>query len=291
MHRGLIYTGLACLAWVGLSGLMLARAPEDSPTVRVAAVQHGFTAPGHMEEETQAVRLAVLTEQTHHAAEQGARLVVWPELGLGFDPQVEHTAQLQRVAVETDTYILIGYGVKDDPQGWRNEAVMLTPEGDFLDIYGKNYASVPTEPRIVSSGVYPIHETDIGRLGTIICNDVNFPQTTRSLARKGAQLITVPTYESGAPGLGWKQRTQVVLRAVQNRVAVIKADNAGISMIIDPYGHILAHAEKAPNEAFALVADVPLGDGDSMYNRFGDWAGWLILAGVVIFSVATNKKE
>jgi apolipoprotein N-acyltransferase len=104
-------------------------------------------------------------------------------------------------------------------------------------------------------------------------------------------LITVPTYESGAPGLGWEQRTQVVLRAVQNRVAVIKADNAGISMVIDPYGRILAEVDISTNEPYALVADVPLGSGNTLYNRLGDWTGWLGLLGLIIFSVATNKKQ
>ena len=94
--------------WAGFGFLTLATAPTDSPFVRVAAIQHGFTAPGHQDPDTQLERLAVLSEQTRLAAEQGARFIVWPELSFGFDPQVEHTAELQALAKETNAYILIG---------------------------------------------------------------------------------------------------------------------------------------------------------------------------------------
>lgn len=287
--RWLAAAGIAAAAWVGISLVSLAAAPKDAPTVRVAAIQHGYRRPGHLDPDTQEQRLVILAEQTRVAAGQGARLVVWPELGLGFDPQVEHTTELQALAAETQAYLLIGYGIVAG-EDWRNEAVLLTPEGEFLEVYGKQFASSPGEPRIATAGPYPVYETPFGNLATIICNDINFPVTTTTLARKGAQLITVPTYEPGAPGLGWEQRTQVVLRAVANRVAVIKAESAGISMIVDPYGHIVAQVEKPAGEAYALVADVPLGSGKSLYNQLGDWFGWVGLAGVVLFSAATNRK-
>ncbi len=84
-----------------------------------------------MDPGTQEARLAELEKQTRLAAGQGARLMVWPELGLGFDPQLEHAAALKALAAETGAYIVIGYGVNDDPRGWRNEAVMLTPDGEL----------------------------------------------------------------------------------------------------------------------------------------------------------------
>ncbi len=287
-NRWLASTAIAAVAWTGISLAMLAAAPKDAQVVRVAAIQHGYTRPGHQDPETQAERLAALAEQTRLAAAQEAKLAVWPELGLGFDPQVEHTSELQALAAETGAYLLIGYGVVDGDD-WRNEAVMLTPQGEFLQVYGKQFPSFG-EPRIASAGPYPVYQTPFGRLATIICNDINFPQATRNLANSGAQLVTVPTYESGAAGLGWEQRTQITLRAVQHRIAVVKAESAGISMIVDPYGRILAHVDRPAGEAYALVADVPLGTGSTLYNRLGDWVGWLALAGLVAFNVATNRK-
>lgn len=283
--------GAVFLLWAGFGVARLASAPSDGPTVRVAAIQHGFPMPGHQDPDNQLERLAVLSEQTRIAAQQGARFIVWPELALGFDPQVEHTVELQALARETNAYILIGYGV-DTPDGqWRNEAVLLMPSGEFTSVYGKNFPSEPGEPRTITSGVYPVWDTEIGRLATIICNDVNFTKATRTQAQNGAQIVAVPTFEVFAPGIWYEQRTQVVLRAVENHVAVVKAEAAGLSVIVDPYGRIVAQAKFPVGVGNALVADVPLQAGGTLYTRLGDWMGWVTLVGMVGFSVVTGRKQ
>ena len=279
------------ILWVTFGAVTLAGADVDTPTIRVAAVQHGFEKPGHQDPDTQLERLGVLSEQTRIAAEQGARFIVWPELSLGFDPQVEHADELRALAAETDAYILIGYGVVTPDDEWRNEAVMLMPSGEFTSVYGKNFPTEPGEPQTITAGTYPVWETELGNLSTIICNDVNFTLPTRMLVQSGAQIVSVPTFETPAPGLGWEQRTQVVLRAVENHVAVVKAEAAGISMIVDPYGRILKQTDMPVGVANALVADVQLGSGSTPYTQLGDWMGWVGLVGMVAFSAITNRKK
>jgi apolipoprotein N-acyltransferase len=287
--RWMATAALVFALWAGIGLVTLAGAPKESPTIRVAAVQHGFTKAGHMDPNTQTQRLQILSEQTRIAAGEGARLVLWPELGLGFDPQVEHTAELKSLAVETNAYILIGYGVGQDASKWRNEAVMLTPSGEFLDVYGKYHATSPTEPPIITSGNFPVYDTELGPVGTLICNDINYTDVSRTLTRNGARLITMPALE-GTDVAGWEQRSQVILRAVENRVAFVKVDNAGIGMVVDPYGRIVA--QKTSTQPYALVADVPLGTGDTLYTKYlGDWMGWVELAGLAGFNVAINRKQ
>jgi len=52
---------------------------------------------------------------------------------LGFDPQVEHTQELQALAAEAQSYIVIGY-VLDNGSGFRNELTILAPSGEFLGV-------------------------------------------------------------------------------------------------------------------------------------------------------------
>ena len=280
----LALTGIVYAGWIGISLAVFSSKPVDSPTIRVAAIQHNYPRPGHQDSaQSQPERLEALSAQARKAAQQGAQYIVMPELGLGFDPQVEYTDRLRQLAAETRAYLLIGYGL-DDPRGWRNEAVILTPEGDFLEVYAKNHPTSPGEPPIVTAGRYPVYETSLGRLATIICNDVHWTDSSRILARQGAQLISVPTLE--APGIATEQVAQSVLRAVENRVAVVKSDVAYASAVIDPYGNIVALRDGSPDgEAFALVADVPLGTRTTLYSRCGDWVGWLSLAGLVFFTL------
>lgn len=288
--RWLITAGVVLLAWVGISLAVLSGAPANPPAVRAAAVQHNFPRPGHQDTpESQIERLRVLSEQARTAARQGAELIVMPELGLGVDPRVDFTAEWKDLAAETNAYLLIGYGV-DDPQGWRNEAVLLTPGGIFMDTYGKNHPTTPGEPPIITSGVYPVYQTAFGPVGTIICNDVNYTNSARLLVRNGARLITVPTLET--PGIALEMVAQSVLRAVENRVAVVKSDGAYSSAIIDPYGRILALRNASPDGAdFALVSDVSLGTGSTITIKLWDWVGWLNLAGFVFFIVLQARAR
>lgn len=145
----------------------------------------------------------------------------------------------------------------DDPRGWRNEVLTLNPLGEFLDVYGKNHPISPGEPYIISSGVYPVNSTNFGKIAVIICNDVHWTDTTRRLVQRGAKLIALPTLES--VGIAQEQVAQAVLRAVENRVAFVKADVAYAAAIIDPFGRIIAMRDGSPDgETFALVTDVPL---------------------------------
>lgn len=289
--RWLTCAGASLALWVGISAAILWTQPSDPQIIRVAAVQHGFSAPAHQDTaESQIIRLNMLAEQSLEVAANGAQLIVWPELGLGFDPQAEYTEEIKALAAETGAYLLIGYGL-DDPKGWRNEMVMLSPQGEFLAVYGKNHQTSPGEPRIITAGKYPVYNTPIGRLATIICNDVHFTDTSRRLARSGAQLIAVPTLEIS--GIALEQVAQSVMRAVENRVAVVKADAAFSSAIVDPYGNILALRNASPQGgAFNLVADVPLGSGETFYNRLNiDLLGWLNLAGMIFFTFGGKWLE
>ena len=85
---------------------------------------------------------------------------------------------------------------------------------------------------------------------------------------------------------------QSVLRAVENRLVIVKADAAYAAAIIDPYGKVVALRNASPDgAAFALVADVPLSTAGTLYSKLGDWVGWLSLAGLVFFIVLQERTK
>ena len=88
-----------------------------------------------------------------------------------------------------------------------------------------------------------------------------------------------------------KMQRHVVIQSFSPIIcAIVKAEAAGISMIVDPYGRIVAQNELPAGIANALVADVPLGTGDTPYTRLSDWMGWVTLVGMVGFSMVTGRK-
>jgi len=279
----LIGAGATLAGWVVLS-LLLFRQPH-SHAVRVAAVQPGASvislAFQGLDEKVGALTQRMV-EQTQEAAGAGARMVVWPEGALSFDPQEEDRLDLRELAAETDAHLAVGYAVLLD-EGLRNEATVLTPEGEFLGTFGKDHPVTFGGETSLTRGTYPVYDTALGKLGTIICYDLDFTDTARKLARKGAQLITVPSNDWSA--ITYKHYTHLVFRAVENRVAMIKADGSFDSAVIDPYGRVVGLATEPQGGEATLVTDVPLGRGTGTLNtRLGDWVGWLSLAGLAFFT-------
>lgn len=272
----------ALLVWIGIS-LALFRPPTGA-TVRLAALHYDAGVPWRAVDK--------FSELTRQAAAEGARLIVWPEIAIQGDPQVTNTDDFRRLAAETDAYLVLGYVVPVTERAWRNEATVLTPEGRFLGVFGKDHPVVFAGETSLTRGTYPVYDTPLGRIGTIICYDLDFTGTARKITRNGAQLILVPSHDW--PQLATKHYTHLVFRAVENRVSMVKADNSGNdSVIIDPYGRILASAITPGGDRAGQVvlADVPLGAGDSLAVRLGDWTGWIALAGMVFFMIYDSKVD
>lgn len=285
MWRSLAAAAVLLAAWGAMSGLQLATEADGGPRVRVAAVQ----ANAVLDPEEEFRRDVAMTRE---AAGQGARLVVWREGGLKFNPLEEHTSELQALAAETGVTIAMGFRYQSGSVH-HNEALVLTPDGTFHGPYGKTHPGRFAGDLSDTGGHYEVYDTPVGPLATIICYDLDFTDTAREMARLGARIVAVPSAD--VPAIAPKHYTHLVFRAIENRLAMIKADNTFNSAIIDPSGRIVAlelnlwsveetkanaHGETPPA---LIVADVPPGTADSLYVKLGDWVGWLAVAAMIIF--------
>ncbi len=287
-RRGLIVTGVILLVWLGISMVILTTTPQDMPTVRVAAIQPGYSKPAFQDDvNTSQMRLEAFTEDAREAVRQGARIIYTPEMMFNFDPQVEFTDELRALAADLDAYLFIDYTVSQEGQDWRNESVLLNPSGEFSAVYGKNEIP-PGEPFTPTAGVYPVFDTPLGRLATMICHDANYTDTARKLAANGAQIVSSGLNEFG--GFGEQFWTNVSFRAIENRVAMVVASRETGSAIINPDGS-LAALDLEMGTHRVLVGDVTLGSGNAPYTSLGDILGWVSLIALVGFMVYQSIVE
>ncbi|MFW5850132.1 MAG: apolipoprotein N-acyltransferase [bacterium] len=281
---------VALVAWTGLS-LILYR-PAEGPLTRVAAIQPESPpiVAGNSGAESMLASLHnAMMNETRAVAQDGASFVVWPEGTLQFDPQVDDRLNLASLAQQTGVHLALGYVVPME-HAFRNEATVVSPSGEFLGVFGKDHPVVFGGETSPTRGTYPVYETPVGTLGTIICYDLDYTDTARKLAAQGAQLIGVPSNDWGS--IADKHYTHVVFRAIENRVAMVKADGGFDSVIVDPYGRIEALASYPEGGGAVLVADVLLGSGAGTLNtRLGDWIGWLGLAGLAFFIVGESSLK
>ncbi|MGH7792749.1 MAG: nitrilase-related carbon-nitrogen hydrolase, partial [Thermodesulfobacteriota bacterium] len=113
-----------------------------------------------------------------------------------------------------------------------------------------------------SGGERLVVDTPLGKLGVIICYDLRFPELARGLALNGAEMLVVPAQWPKARLNHW--RTLAIARAIENQSFVIacnrtgrdtKEEYPGHSLIIDPWGDVLAEGEE--EEGF-IIAEIDL---------------------------------
>ncbi len=210
------------------------------------------------------------------AADAGAELIVLPECaipGYMFDSAAEAmrfaeevpgpttdalAAECRRLGIHAVCGLL-----ERDGDRLRNAAVLVGPDG-LIGTYWKTHLPFLGADRYTVPGdELPVFETSLGRIGLEICYDLRFPEATRTLALRGADIIAHPT----AFPVEARIQTELitVARAAENRVYLLTANRVGKerggefcgwSQIVDPYGKRLAEADAT--EEVLLLADVDL---------------------------------
>jgi predicted amidohydrolase len=188
----------------------------------------------------------------------------------------EHTDRYARKARERGIFIQTGSFLEVDsrwPGAVFNTTCLIGPDG-ILSRYRKVNPWLPweihTSPHDLTGydeALFPVAETEIGRLGAAICYDWLFPEAIRALALAGAEvLIRVSAYMDpwgATPPLDWWTLFNRA-RAVENLAFVVAANQGasagnyppfswpGGSMIVDFDGRILAQADPGPGERIVV---------------------------------------
>ena len=243
--------------------------------MRVAAVQLNSTADF-------SANLASAERLTRAAASDGARLIVLPEkwTAMGSDEDLRAAAQpLEGAAIEWACALarelqvdLIAGSIVEQVEGQEklaNTSVHADPQGELRAVYrklhmfdvevgGRAYRESDLEEpgdEIVCS-----QAADGTELGLSICYDLRFPELYRILAVRGARVIVVPAaFTLATTRDHWE--TLLRARAIENQAFVVAANQVGAhpgghrsggrSMIVDPWGLVLAQAPDG--EAYAIA--------------------------------------
>jgi len=238
--------------------------------VRVAVAQ---TEPRLGEKER---NLEACLARLEEAAREGAELLVLPEcaipgymfgsaeeaLPLAEEIPGPSTEVLERECRALGMHAVCGL-LEREGDALRNAAVLIGP-GGLIGTYRKTHLPFLGVDRFVVPGdELPVYETPLGRIGIEICYDLRFPEVTRPLALRGADVIAHPT---NFP-LAARPQTEFITRAraAENRVYLLTANRigkerwgefCGWSQIVEPHGGRLAEA--GPHEEALLVADIDL---------------------------------
>jgi predicted amidohydrolase len=207
--------------------------------------------------------------------ENTALMELEPERVLALaQPEAESVplARLRALAAELGIWLHIGsLGIKIDAARVANRSYLIDPQGEIAARYDKLHmfdvdlagGESYRESRYYGPGSKAvIAELPFGRLGLTICYDLRFPSLYRALATAGADLIAIPAAFTKQTGRAhW--HVLVRARAIETGAFVLAATQGGLhengretfghSMIVSPWGEILAEAGENPGVIFADI--------------------------------------
>lgn len=218
--------------------------PKPTETVTIAAAQYPIDHLGSWDRYR-----AKLSDWVSRAADDNAQLLVFPEYGsmelvslLDREVQADLARQLvelqayhqpmlelyRELAIEFGVYIVAAsFPVAVAAKDYRNRAYLVAPDGSFD--YQEKLLMTRFEDEIWGIGPgtgLRMFDTKLGRIGILICYDMEFPVLTRALVEAGAEILLAPSCTETLAGF-YRVRIGSQARAVENQCYVVQSPTVG----------------------------------------------------------------
>jgi len=285
----------------------------DSPSAKVAVVQGNIDQAVKWKPAFQHSSTLKYIKLSLQAKQHKPDLIVWPETATPF--YFLHHKELSLLVLkgveDIGTDFLIGSpSFRSGEHGleYYNSAYLVGPKGNVYGRYNKAHLVpfgeyVPLKKWLpfidkMVAGVGDFRPGKKGhtlpwgnyRLGIQICYEIIFPDLARAMTKNNAALLVNITNDAwyGKTSAPYQHFSMTIFRAVENRRALIRAANTGISGFIDPAGRVVA-ATQLFEEAL-LTQSVPLLQTTTFYSRFGDLFAIFCLAATLLLALLNFKR-
>ncbi len=168
----------------------------------------------------------------------------WTGHALPFPNDVEDT--YRNLARKHKIWLLPGSLYEKTPEGVYNTTPVINPDGEVIARYRKMFPFMPYETGVESGTEFCVFDVpEIGRFGVSICYDMWFPETSRTLAAMGAEVILHPTL---TPSIDREVELAIArATAATNQCFVIDINGVGDggigrSILVAPTGDVLYQA-------------------------------------------------
>ncbi len=234
-----------------------------------------------------------LTEGQREASRQGAVLAVWPEFsGIAMTAGAD-TSELRKLSGEPGIAPFVTTFEDEAKPKPRNVSALFS-HGAMSETYAKRKL-FGGETNMHSSGDHAVSVPyAAGNLGLVICYDSCFPGMIRETARMpGVNLLALPSIDppSSHSFVSAMHAAYTPFRAAEEGIAIVKGDGFAYSVIVDPWGAIVAMARPGDR---VLVGNVSVERHGTLYALLGDWFLWasglLVLAGIWRARKATSAE-
>jgi apolipoprotein N-acyltransferase len=299
-----------------LYGVARMRSIETRPLAPIAIVQPNIPQLDKWQEENRGRIVGIIADLTHQTMARGdAELVVLPEVAFpGF--LIEHQDWQDTIrSLTAGSRTPMIFGVLDliwrGPEDYEyyNAAMLADSLGRFGTQPAYHKAKlVPIvervpfiNPRWFSRFRYfgalgrgeeqVVYRLPFGGAGVLICYESIFPDISREYRRRGADVLLNITNDAwfGRSLAPYQHEAHLALRAIENRVSVVRSANTGISGYVDPLGRISGRTglfEPASRTYKAETTSII-----TLYTRVGDWIGVLSLIATAVGAIMYASRR
>jgi deaminated glutathione amidase len=152
----------------------------------------------------------------------------------------------QEMAAKHQVWLLPGSMFERSGDNIYNTASVIDPTGTVVGRYRKMFPFLPYEVNVAGGTEFLVFDVpDVGRFGVSICYDMWFPETTRTLAALGAEVILHPVMTGTVDRdveLAMARASAAMFQCYVFDINGLGAGGIGRSIIVDPSGTVLAQA-------------------------------------------------
>ncbi len=227
-----------------------------------------------------------LDEMVSKASKLGVKLVVAPETSIGMLGDVktvgtDYLPELKRIAKENNVFLSTSFYRKENEQVF-NQGYVVDSNGNEVLKHKKIYLAPPEREQNINSGdSLEVVETEIGKIGMLICKD-GFTKYSHFMYQKfndlGVDIVCAPTWS-----IGWKNtigideyvKSLYTYGALISRSYVLMSGNLnkstesfGKSLIISPITGVMQ--EGSTNKEEILIQEIDLSEVKRI-RKFDSW--------------------
>lgn len=225
------------------------------------------------------VRLVVLPEYFLSSFPLGESVAAWKARGC-VDPDGPEYDALSAIAQEQRIYLSGNLYENDQhfPELYFQTSFIIADNGDVVLRYRRLVSMFAPTPHDVldryldiygAEALFPVVDTPLGRLACVASEEILYPEISRCLALRGAEVLCHSSSEVGSP-LSTPKNIAKQARAYENMCYVVSANSAGISgipfpaastdghsQVVDYRGKVLAEAGPAESMVGNAAIDIP----------------------------------
>jgi apolipoprotein N-acyltransferase len=315
----LILPLVALVGTVGFGSSRLARMHSPDRTLKAVLIQPSIPQTLIWDTNQNAVRFTELIELSERALKQvtNAQLLVWPEAAVPnmLRYELETYQAVTNLALSHHVWMILGSDDAvarpggDEPEvDYYNSSFLVNPKGDVLATYRKRRLVIfgeyiPLEHWLglmkyltpvggsftAGRGPMPFAFPDLQvKCSVLICFEDIFPDLIPEYVTPDTDFLLNLTNNGwfGESAAQWQHAANAVLRAIENRIPLVRCANNGLTCWVDAYGgmHDVYYPDsKDVYGAGFKTVDIPLlARGEkrplTFYTRHGDWFGWACAA-------------